>query len=129
MFAGRSNSSDQPDTFAPDGSEIRYLVIGEKAQMVHCTLPAGKTSRAVRHRTIEEHWHVLSGRGEIWIDGHSGDGITELAPGVSLVLPPHTAMQFRAGPDADLRVILVTIPPWPGADEAEIVAGIWSPTI
>jgi len=33
--------------------------------MAHFHLPAGQVSRAVRHRTVEEIWFVLSGRGEM----------------------------------------------------------------
>lgn len=64
--------SENVDAIAPDGSEIR--VMGERAggTCVHCTLPPGATSLAVRHQTVEEIWYFLSGKGEVWRaqDGH-----------------------------------------------------------
>ena len=57
---------EERTAFAPDGSEIRELVRTDAASLAHCTLPPGAVSRAVRHRTVEELWYVLSGRGEIW---------------------------------------------------------------
>ena len=58
------------DAAAPDGSEIRFLIDRRhgagRASMVHVTLPAGQVSRPVRHRTVEEIWYVLEGRGQVW---------------------------------------------------------------
>ncbi|HEY3190098.1 MAG TPA: hypothetical protein VGJ70_21580, partial [Solirubrobacteraceae bacterium] len=54
------------DTLAPDGSEIRVLVAVGGGSLCHCTLPPGQTSRAVRHRTVEEMWYCVGGRGEVW---------------------------------------------------------------
>ena len=34
--------------------------------MAHFELVPGETSRAVAHRTIEEIWFFLGGRGEMW---------------------------------------------------------------
>ena len=57
--------ANNPDTIAPDGSEIRFLVDqrhGAKgASVVQVTLGAGQVSRPVRHRTVEE-GVVRSGR-------------------------------------------------------------------
>ena len=50
---------------APDGSEIRELVRATGGSMVHCTLPVGATSLAVTHRTVEEVWYVVGGRGQV----------------------------------------------------------------
>ena len=51
---------------APDGSEIRELVQASGGSMVHCTLPVGATSLAVKHRTVQELWYVVGGRGQVW---------------------------------------------------------------
>jgi len=108
---------------APDGSEIRELVRAPTASMVHCRLPAGRTSLAVRHRRVSELWYVLSGAGEIW----RGGTVVAARPGLSLAIPPGTPFQFRAAPDAALEILITTIPPWPGMDEAERVADHWPP--
>ena len=59
-----------PDVTAPDGSEIRLLVdarhSASHASMVDVTLPAGQVSRPVWHRTVEEIWYILEGRGKVW---------------------------------------------------------------
>jgi mannose-6-phosphate isomerase-like protein (cupin superfamily) len=129
MTVHHNHLPSHPDTIAPDGSEIRYLVTGQNGQMVHCTMPAGTASRAIRHRTIEEYWYVIEGEGDIWIEHSGDDDIIELKPGVSFVLPKQTRMQFRARNKSPLTIILVTIPPWPGDDEVEFVEGIWPPTV
>ncbi len=86
-------------------------------------------ARAVRHRTVAEIWFVLAGHGAMW---RSQDGATEtvaLAPGVCLTIPAGTVFQFRALDDEPLEAVAVTMPPWPGADEAELVPGLWEPTV
>ena len=54
------------DLLAPDGSEIRELCRLPGASMAHGFLPSDRTSVAIRHRTVEEIWFVLSGSAEIW---------------------------------------------------------------
>lgn len=58
-----------PDDFqhtSPAGAEIRLLMNNHLGGMAHCTLKAGTISKAVRHKTVSEFWHVLSGNGSIW---------------------------------------------------------------
>lgn len=112
------------DHLAPDGSEIRLLGQTAAGNMTHCTLPAGEISQAVAHRTVEEIWYCLGGSGAIWRSGAGGEAITELRPGVSVTIPLGTRFQFRSGA-APLQLLIVTIPPWPGAGEAVPVAGAW----
>jgi mannose-6-phosphate isomerase-like protein (cupin superfamily) len=119
------------DTLAPDGSHIRLLPSLAGASMVHCRLPAGSVTRAVRHKTVEELWYVLAGEGHMWLRslGSDAEQIVELRPGVGLSLPLGVAFQFRAtGPEA-LDVLIVTTPPWPGPDEAIAATGAWAPTV
>jgi mannose-6-phosphate isomerase-like protein (cupin superfamily) len=119
--------ADQPLTQAPDGSEIRELPRLANGSLAHCRLPAGAVTIPVRHRTIEEIWYVLVGRGEVW-RGPDGE-IVAVEPGTALTIPLGTSFQFRAHPDTDLELILTTMPPWPGDDEAVRVAGPWQPTV
>ncbi len=53
----------------------------------------------------------------------------DLAPGVSLTIPVGTHFQFRCDGFEPLTVLGVTMPPWPGPDEAYAVPGIWEPTV
>src|SRR5690242_796237 len=52
------------DALAPDGSEIRLLVEVNGGSMVHCSLAPGAVTRAIRHRSVEEVWLCLAGRGQ-----------------------------------------------------------------
>jgi mannose-6-phosphate isomerase-like protein (cupin superfamily) len=123
-----------PDAIAPDGSEIDYRVLNaERASLVEVTLPAGQTSRPVRHRTVEEIWYFLSGSGEVWVQ--SQDGMAEetrsVKPGDTVVIPTGGAFQFRAHGAGPLRFLCYTSPPWPGDDEAVSVerGGMGPPTV
>lgn len=114
-----------PDCFAPDGSEIRLLPATGRASMVHCTLPPGKVSLAVAHRTVEEIWYFLEGQGEVWRKLGADEEVVQVSPGVSLTIPLGAHFQFRNSGDTPLRFVLATVPPWPGDDEAYRVADHW----
>jgi mannose-6-phosphate isomerase-like protein (cupin superfamily) len=110
-----------PDAIAPDGSEITLLVTDARcASLVEVRLAAGASSRPVRHRTVEEIWYFVAGTGRVWRRSPDGAAaIEEVGPGRCLVIPTGWAFQFQAGPDADLRFLCYTSPPWPGDFEAE----------
>ena len=122
---------EHPDVVAPDGSDVRVLLSLAGGSMAHFELAPGRTSSAVRHRSVEEIWFVLSGTGRMWrcTPGGSPDGgledVTPLHPCICLTIPVGTAFQFRADGDAPLAAVGVTMPPWPGPDEAEPVDGPW----
>jgi mannose-6-phosphate isomerase-like protein (cupin superfamily) len=118
-----------PDATAPDGSSVRLLLSLRGGSMAHFELPAGAVSHAVAHRTVEEIWFILSGRGSIWRRQDGLERIEPLSPGASLTIPLGTAFQFRAETDAPLTFVAITMPPWPGADEAPPVSGPWAPTV
>ena len=116
---------EKPTTIAPDGSDVRVLLGLPAGSMAHFELAAGKVARAVTHRTVGEVWFVLAGRGEMWRrqDGH--EETVPLEPGTCLTLPVGTHFQFRASASEPVSAIGVTMPPWPGEDEAMEVAGPW----
>lgn len=113
------------DAIAPDGSEITFLVgDARQASLVEVRLPAGDTSKPVRHRTVEEIWYILTGTGRVWRRPPRGQPvIEEVGPGRTLVIPTGWAFQFQADLDNDLRFLCFTSPPWPGNDEAVPVPG------
>lgn len=113
------------DTLAPDGSEIRILPQLTRGSMVHARLPPGATSKAVVHRTVEELWYVVAGRGRMWRRQGEREEIVELHPGVALGIPVGTAFQFQNTGDEPLDIVLVTMPPWPGPEEALPADGPW----
>jgi mannose-6-phosphate isomerase-like protein (cupin superfamily) len=104
-----------PDAVAPDGSEIYFRVVDAKhASVVEVVLGPGKTSRPVRHRTVEEVWYFVAGTGDVWVD----PATHAVAPGDIVVIPAGMAFQFRATGDEPLRFLCFTSPPWPGDGEA-----------
>jgi len=113
------------DYLAPDNSEIRLLVDGDHGGLAHCLLPAGRISSAVRHRTVEELWYVLEGEGEVWRSRAGDERIDRVRQGDSLRVRVDTSFQFRAGEQHDLKLLLATMPPWPGPKEAVPVHGRW----
>ena len=117
------------DAEAPDGSEVRLLCSLARGGMATFTLPANAVSRPVAHRSVEEIWYVLSGNGRMWRHSGEQEDIAELGPGVSVAIPTGTRFQFRADSKGPLVVLGVTMPPWPGANEALPVAGKWRPTL
>jgi mannose-6-phosphate isomerase-like protein (cupin superfamily) len=119
-----------PDVTAPDGSDVRILLRGERGSTAHFELGPGRTALAVRHRTVEEVWYFLSGRGEMWRRTPEGDErIDEVGPGVSINIPVGTAFQFRTLGDEPLTAHGTTMPPWPNDDaEAIVVDGPWLPS-
>jgi mannose-6-phosphate isomerase-like protein (cupin superfamily) len=119
---------DLHDAVAPDGSEIRTLVELGGGSLCHCTLPPGGTSLAVRHRTVEEMWYCVEGRGEVWRRHGGVEDVVEIRSGVALTIPLGTEFQFRTVGDVPLRLLIATMPPWPGNDEAVRVSDHWSPS-
>jgi len=117
------------DATAPDGTAVRLLLSLRGGSMAHFELPASAVSHAVTHRTVEEIWFVLGGRGSIWRRQDGQERIDELAPGTSLTIPLGTAFQFRAEAGAPLSFLAITMPPWLGMDEALPAPGPWAPTV
>jgi len=114
-----------PDVTAPDGSSVRILSRLAGGSMAHFELPPGKTSLPVRHRTVEEIWYVLGGVGEMWRQQAEREEIVSLEAGVCLTIPLGTRFQFRATGTGPLTALAITMPPWPGEQEAEFVPGHW----
>ncbi len=122
--------AEAADAIAPDGSEVRLLAETGNASMALFRLPPGAVSKAAVHRTVEELWYFTAGRGEMWRKSAAGtESVVDVAAGVSITLPVGTRFQFRAAPDSVLEAVGVTLPPWPGPDEAVLVEGVWEPRV
>ncbi len=117
-----------PDVIAPDGSEVRILCQVAGGSMAHFTLPPGAVSQPVAHRTVEEVWFVVAGRGRMWRRLDDREETVALAPGVSITIPVGTRFQFRCDGAEALAAVGMTMPPWPGMDEAYGVEGAWAST-
>jgi mannose-6-phosphate isomerase-like protein (cupin superfamily) len=113
---------------APDGSEVRILPALAGGSMARFELAAGQVSIAVTHRTVEEIWYVVGGRGQMWRRQGAQEETVELEPGVCVTIPVGTEFQFRAAEGGPLSAVAITMPPWPGAEEAVVVEGAWVAT-
>lgn len=113
------------DAVAPDGSDVRVLLRFDGGSMAHFELAPGRTSQAVAHRTVDEIWFVLAGRGEIWRQQGDREETATLEPDVCVSIPVGTRFQFRSTGAGPLAVIAITMPAWPGEDEAFEVEGRW----
>ena len=116
---------DQPDVSAPDGSDVRILLALRGGSMSHFELTSGKISRAVVHKTVEEIWYFLEGQGEMWRKMDDHEETTQVEKGVCITIPVGTQFQFRALGIGSLMAVAITMPPWPGEDEANFVGGKW----
>ena len=119
-----------PDAIAPDGSQIRFLLTLPEASTVVCALPPGGVSRAVVHKTVQEIWYFLAGEGEVWRrQERHGQGeqeqVLQVIPGTCLSIPRGTHFQFRNTGASALEFFIVTLPPWPGEEEAVRVENHW----
>ena len=116
---------DAPDVIAPDGSDVRVLLRTARGSMAHFELAPGRASDPIRHRGVDEIWYVLSGTGEMWRRLGDREEVVALIPETCVTIPAGTHFQFRAGPAQSLKAVGVTMPPWPGNDEAVPVSGRW----
>jgi mannose-6-phosphate isomerase-like protein (cupin superfamily) len=118
-----------PLVTAPDGSTVRVRCATDRGSTIVFVLERGAVSKGVAHRTVEEIWYVVAGQGRLWRQRGDDEEIAALAPGVSLTVPVGTRFQFRNDGDVPLQIIAVTMPPWPGGEEADIVKGVWVATV
>jgi mannose-6-phosphate isomerase-like protein (cupin superfamily) len=119
----------EPVATAPDGTDVRPLLTLAGGSFAHFELAPGRTSIAVTHRTVEETWFFVSGRGEMWRRQGAREEVVAVEPGTCLTIPLGAAFQFRADAGAPLAMVVMTMPPWPGEGEAVVVEGPWTPTV
>ena len=64
----------------------------------------------------------------MWRRQGDDEAVVVVEAGVSISIAVGTGFQFRSLGPEPLRAICVTMPPWPGADEAYEVGGPWEAT-
>ena len=116
---------EEPDAVAPDGSAVRVLLGLTRGGLAHFQLAPGQTSRAVAHKSVEEIWYFVQGRGEMWLKAGEREEVVVVDPGLCVTIPVGTHFQFRALGMEPLAAVGVTMPPWPGPSEAYPVEGAW----
>jgi mannose-6-phosphate isomerase-like protein (cupin superfamily) len=117
------------DVNAPDGADVRNLLVLGGGGMAHFELGPGQTSVAEVHRTVDEIWYFLSGRGEMWRKLGDQEEVVPVDPGVCLTIPVGTHFQYRSFGFEPLAALGVTMPPWPGGGESVHVRGKWEATV
>jgi mannose-6-phosphate isomerase-like protein (cupin superfamily) len=125
MSLSTRERSHLPDVTAPDGSEVRILAATSRGSMAQFTLPPGSVSKAVAHRSVEEVWLCTHGQGSMWRKLGDTEATVDLRPGISVAIPVGAHFQFRNDGAEPLHCVGVTMPPWPGMDEAFEVEGVW----
>jgi mannose-6-phosphate isomerase-like protein (cupin superfamily) len=126
---GSIHIADLPDAIAPDGSEVRLLGALPRGSMAAFRLAPKAVSRPIAHRNVEEIWFFIAGRGRMWRRLGELEEVTGIGAGTSITIPTGTHFQFRCDGGEPLEAVAVTMPPWPGDDEAYAVPGIWEPTV
>lgn len=108
------------------GVQVRLLAEHDAGGLRHGTVSAGETSEAARHRQVEELGYVLDGYGELCRrqDGLAAD-TTLLQPGVAVDLATGITFQLRNTGAEPLRLLLLSLPSWPGPEETVAAEGCW----
>ena len=117
------------DYLAPDQSEIRLFPNLDGQGLAHCLLPISGVSKAMKHKTVNEIWEFVKGRGELWLkpegDPEAQEKIIAVSPGVRVDVPVGAHFQFRNTDKEALEFLVVTEPVWPGPEDAVPVPGHW----
>jgi mannose-6-phosphate isomerase-like protein (cupin superfamily) len=117
--------SPTPDVTAPDGSDVRLLLSLKGGSMAQFELAPGRVSRAAVHKTVEEIWYFIAGKGQMWRKLGVQEEVVDVQTGVCITIPVGTHFQFRSMGEEPLMAVAITMPPWPGDEEASFVQGIW----
>ena len=69
---------------------------------------------------------MIAGCAEVWRKLGDQESVEVVHPRTALTIPVDTQFQFRTVGDAPFEFVMCTMPPWPGADEAIVVQGLWT---
>jgi len=103
-----SRLSRERDAMATDGSDVRILQALSGGALAHFSLAPGHTSTAIVHRTVEEIWYFLSGRGEMWRKQDRREEVVSVEAGVCVTIPLGTHFQFRSIGNEPLTALATT---------------------
>lgn len=119
--------ADCEEFVAGDGTQLRELLHPDKQaialrySLAHAILPVGQTS--LPHAlTTSEVYYILSGMGEMHIDGE----ISVLHPGDAVYIPPNAKQFVRNIADEPLVFICMVDPAWRKEDETVYSADVSS---
>lgn len=108
----RSRDASEPFITA-DGSTIRSLLDAgnapvERQSLAEATIEAGERTQRHYHRESEEFYYLLSGTGDMEIDGEH----RTVGPGDAVLIPAGSWHQITAAADAPVRMLVCCAPPY-----------------
>jgi len=104
---------DQPWMTADDHAVARQIVSpsnsrAQKLSIADIIVPPGVEIRKHRHAVIEEIYHVVAGKGNMWINGAT----REVGAGDTIVILPNEVHAISNVSAEELRLIVTCVPPW-----------------
>ena len=124
----KTHIPDNTQYHTPTEAEIKVITDQLESATMQYTLKKGTVSKALRHKTVTEFWHILSGSGAIWRRNETQESILPLKAGMSIDVPLGTDFQYCSDKD-DLIFICITLPPASDPDEASVIEDCaWKPT-
>lgn len=110
---------------APDKTEVRHpcpVHAFKEENHIFATQNQQELSDAVRHKTVKEHWTVLSGNVEFTLWDKNGiQYIFNLLPGDFINIPTDWIFQFKNTGNKKFTAFIRTTPPWPNMDEGVVL--------
>jgi mannose-6-phosphate isomerase-like protein (cupin superfamily) len=114
-----------PDTFAPDGAEIRNLIHraqgATRLSMAEALVPPGERTAKVYHQSVyEEIWYITAGAGTMHMQAPESEceEVFAVVTGDAVFIPPGHGFWVQNIGDEPLIFLCVGSPPWPGDEEA-----------
>lgn len=107
----RARDRTEPFT-TKDGSTIRELMHAANQTLAEATLAPGQQTQRHYHADSEELYYLLSGEGEMEIDGER----SAVGPGDAILIPPGAWHQITATGDSELRFLCCCAPGYQHAD-------------
>jgi mannose-6-phosphate isomerase-like protein (cupin superfamily) len=96
-----------------DGSEIRELMHPawhpvQQQSLAEAIVPEGRVTLLHKHLKTEELYHVMQGRGRMYLNG----AVTEIGPGDTVLIPPGTPHRVQSLGPGPLRLLCCCSPPY-----------------
>ena len=113
----KTSLNDVEPYVTKDGSLIREIIhpsIRKDARMslAEATVQEGCSTVLHLHRTSQEIYHILSGRGMMFL----GEEIFAVEPGDSILIMPGTSHRIESTGDQPLRILCCCNPPYDHED-------------
>jgi mannose-6-phosphate isomerase-like protein (cupin superfamily) len=107
------NIADCPQFITKDHSKIREIMAPrnsaiERQSLAEAVVPVGSATEEHYHRNSEEIYYILSGIGEIRVDGE----VASVMAGDAIALLPGSVHKIWNRGDSDLVFLCICVPPY-----------------